>query len=193
MTTRLRDEAVLALQEVRERSAGVRKDLAAASDELEDIRQKITARSAELATITKRLVTAGLRESQAKQKAETKNARPVAPPAPLVTTIVAPTPEKKPSPATHATDATGSVSPSTATSPPATVIERRSSPIAQASPRDAPPPNSALKPSAEPSPAPVRKPRELVDTSGSRAVIGPGDLSSPSNFELRSDRVSKAP
>jgi predicted nucleic acid-binding Zn-ribbon protein len=71
MTTRLRDEAVLAVQEVRERSAGVRKDLAAARDELEDIHQKITARSAELATITKRLDMAGLRESQAKQKAET--------------------------------------------------------------------------------------------------------------------------
>ena len=67
-TTRLRDEAVQALQEVRGRSAGVKKDLAAARDQLDDIQQKITARNAELTTISKRLETARVREAQEKQK-----------------------------------------------------------------------------------------------------------------------------
>ena len=69
-TTRLRDEAAQALQEVRDRSAGVKKDLAAARDQLDDIPQQITARNAELTTISKRLDTARLREAQEKQKGE---------------------------------------------------------------------------------------------------------------------------
>ena len=42
-TIRLRDEAAQSLQEVRERSAGVGKDLAAARDQLENIEQQIKA------------------------------------------------------------------------------------------------------------------------------------------------------
>ena len=64
MTLRLRDESAQGLQEVRERSAGVRKDLAAARDQLEGIEQKITIRNAELTTISKRLDTARLREAR---------------------------------------------------------------------------------------------------------------------------------
>jgi hypothetical protein len=138
-----------------------------------------------------------LRESQAKQKAETKSARPVAPPTPLVTTIVAPTPEKQPLPTKPAADATGSVSPSIATPPPATAIERRPSPIVQASPRAVAPPTPALKPSlessSEPAPTPVRRSRSLADTGGTTAVIGPGAYSFPSDLELRGGRVSRTP
>jgi chromosome segregation ATPase len=56
-TTRLRDEAAQTLQEVGDSSAAVKKDLAAARDQLDDVQQKITARNAELTTISRRLDT----------------------------------------------------------------------------------------------------------------------------------------
>jgi hypothetical protein len=55
VTTRLRDEAAQGLQDVRERTSGANKDLAAARGELDDIRRKIAARSSELAGLAKRL------------------------------------------------------------------------------------------------------------------------------------------
>jgi hypothetical protein len=70
VTSRLRDEAAQALQEVRERSAAANKDLATARSELDNIRQKIVEQSSELATLTKRLDTARLRESQDKKQAD---------------------------------------------------------------------------------------------------------------------------
>lgn len=219
-TTRLRDEAAQALQEVRDRSAGVKKDLAAARDQLDDIQQKITARNAELTMISKRLDTARVRETQEKQKV---NASPRDGSKPIARPTTATTSKESSAPA-PATTATGSVSPITATSPPArapvvpaptgsvspttaaaTPIpvepgvspplsdQRRSGPIGQANPSNAPHPTSALEPSVEPSPAPVRKGKNILDESRSIEVIGPGDSSSPSDFELRSGRISRTP
>jgi hypothetical protein len=71
--------------------------------------------------------------------------------------------------------------------------QRRSGPIGQANPSNAPHPTSALEPSVEPSPAPVRKGKNILDESRSIGVIGPGDSSSPSDFELRSGRISRTP
>jgi hypothetical protein len=219
-TTRLRDEAAQALQEVRDRSAGVKKDLAAARDQLDDTQQKITARNAELTMISKRLDTARVRETQEKQKV---NASPRDGSKPIARPTTATTSKESSAPA-PATTATGSVSPITATSPPArapvvpaptgsvspttaaaTPIsvepgvspplsdQRRSGPIGQANPSNAPHPTSALEPSVEPSPAPVRKGKNILDESRSIGVIGPGDSSSPSDFELRSGRISRTP
>jgi hypothetical protein len=70
MIIRLRDEAAQAFQEVRDRSAAVRKNLAGARDQLDDIQQKITSGNAELSIINKRLETARLRETQEKRKGD---------------------------------------------------------------------------------------------------------------------------
>jgi hypothetical protein len=51
------DEAAQTLQEVGDSSAAVKKDLAAARDQLDEVQQKITARNAELTTISRRLDT----------------------------------------------------------------------------------------------------------------------------------------
>src|SRR5262245_37392618 len=89
VTTRLRDEAAQALQEVKERSAGANNDLAAARSELDDIQQKIAVQTSELKTITMRLDTARRRDSQEKQKADATpvtaaTAGPPSTPAPAV-------------------------------------------------------------------------------------------------------------
>ncbi len=219
-TTRLRDEAAQALQEVRDRSTGVKKDLAAARDQLDDIQQKITARIAELTTISKRLETAQVREAQEKQKV---NAGPRDGSKAIARTPTTGATSKGRPAAAPATTATGSVSPVTGASPPARtpvvpaptaavsaapaaaapipgepgVIpsasdQRPSSPISQASPPNTPHPTAALKPSVKPSPAP-RKGKNMLDESGSIGVIGPGDSSPPSDFELRSGRISRTP
>jgi predicted nucleic acid-binding Zn-ribbon protein len=185
MTTRLRDEAALALQEDRKKSAGMRKDLATARSELDDIRQKIVTQSSELAAITKRLDTARLLESQGK-KGTDANDRTVAPATPS-------TAVSTPPPASAAIELP-SVQP--VESPPKS-IERRTSPIARTRPSDTTPPIPAAKPSLEASPEPTprsdRKSRKVSDSKGSNAVIGPGASSSPSDFELHSGRISRTP
>jgi hypothetical protein len=219
-TTRLRDEAAQALQEVRDRSAAVKKDLAAARDQLDDVQQKITAHNAELTTISKRLDTARVREAQVNQKvnATPRDGSKAIPRMPATAII-----NKESSSPTPATTATGSISPITAASPPPNApvvpaptasvsaapaaasipVERGVSPTASdqrlldpidpGSPANAPNPTAALKPSVKSSPAPVRKPKNALDASKSIEVIGPGDSSSPSDFELRSGRISRTP
>jgi hypothetical protein len=95
VTTRLRDEAAQALQEVRERSAGVNKDLAAARSELDDIRQKIAAQNSELATITKRVDTARMRDSRGK-KQEDATPRRASPKTAVTAATAAPPPVPAP-------------------------------------------------------------------------------------------------
>jgi hypothetical protein len=70
VTTRLRDEAAEALQEVQTRSAQVRKELALASNKLDDIEQTIAIRNSELTAMNKRVETGRLREAQEKRKAD---------------------------------------------------------------------------------------------------------------------------
>jgi hypothetical protein len=218
-TIRLRDEAAQSLQEVRDKSAGARKDLAAARDELDDTEQKITARNAELTIISKRLDTARLRKSQENRKANASSPT-VATATPEMATTVTTIPKESAAP-TPPTKASGSASPGTAAAAapavaPAAVataaiapapvrpavsqpksIERHSSPIAQTSPPDAAPPIPDAKPSLAPSPdlapTPSSKERNLTDGGRSIAVIGPGALSQPSDFELHSGRISRTP
>jgi hypothetical protein len=214
MTLRLRDESAQGLQEVRERSAGVRKDLAAARDQLEGIEQKITIRNAELTTISKRLDTARLRESQEKPK-EKPSPSPVATATPAIAATVPGTPRE--SPAAPTAPAIARSSPSTAASAPASArgatasitpaavapvagrarsSERHSSPIAQPKLSDnASPAVPATNSAAEPSPAPAPVSRAAKSPVEDRpvAVIGPGDFSSPSKFELSSGRVTRMP
>ena len=140
-TTRLRDEAAQSLQEVRDRSAGARKDLAAARDKLDDTEQKITARNAELTIISKRLDTARLRESQENRKANASSPA-VATATPEMATTVTTIPES--AAPTPPTKASGSASPGTAASPPA--------PASGAAPAVAP----AAVATAAIAPAPVR-------------------------------------
>jgi hypothetical protein len=215
MTLRLRDESAQGLQEVRERSAGVRKDLAAARDQLKGIEQKITIRNAELTTISKRLDTARLRESQEKPK-EKPSPKPVATATPAIAATVTGTPRESPAAAPKA-PAIARSSPSTAASPPASArgatasitpvavepvagrarsSERHSSPIAQPKLSDnASPAVPTTNSSAEPSPAPAPVSRAAKSPVEDRpvAVIGPGDFSSPSKFELNSGRVTRMP
>src|SRR5262245_15771331 len=70
VTTRLRDEAAQGLQEVRERTASAKKELAAARGEFDDLRRKIGARSSELAALTKRLDTVRSQDSQVANHAD---------------------------------------------------------------------------------------------------------------------------
>ena len=218
MTTRLRDEAAQALQEVRDSSAAVRKDLAAARDQLDDIQQKITARNTELSTINKRLEAARLREAQEKRKG-VASPRLGGKTTPELATAVPATPQE-PSASTPTAEATGSVSPSSAASPAvpapaaasraaaaaATPVavkpgakapktdKRRSNPIGQAGPAGASPQLSASKPLVEPSSDPTpSKAQRLSDSGGSIAVIGPGAPSPASDFELHSGRISRTP
>jgi hypothetical protein len=64
-------------------------------------------------------------------------------------------------------------------------------------PADPTPPIAAAKPSLEPSadpaPTPDRNSRKLTDSERASAVIGPGAASRPSDFELRSGRISRTP
>jgi hypothetical protein len=69
-TTRLRDEAAQGLQEVRERTASAKKELAAARGEFDDLRRKIGARSSELAALTKRLDTVRSQDFQVANQAD---------------------------------------------------------------------------------------------------------------------------
>jgi hypothetical protein len=190
-TVRLRDESAQALQEVRERSAGVRKDLAAARDQLEDIEQNITIRNAELATISKRLDTARLRETQEKPK-DNPSPRPVAAVTPAIakTSTIIPA-EKAAGAPTSPTIARSA--PSAAASPPASP----GSAAASISPGAvAPAPDhsrSSSSPDPSPAPAPVSRGVRSVVQDRPVAVIGPGDFSSPSKFELDSRRVTRMP
>ncbi len=139
-----------------ERSAAASKDLAAARGELDDIRRKIAARSAELAAITNRLDAARSQESQAKKQADASS-----------TATAAIRPARVP----PVEDAPNS-------------LDRQTPPIAAAKPSLEPP---------DPTPAPDRKSRKLTEEERSSAVIGPGAASRPSDFELRSGRISRTP
>ena len=68
MTTRLRDEAAQALAEIRSRSAGVKKDLSAARDQLNAVEQQIAARNSEMLSLSKQPDTAQLQETRDKQQ-----------------------------------------------------------------------------------------------------------------------------
>jgi hypothetical protein len=153
----------------RERSAAVSRDLAAARGELEDIRRKIAARSSELAAITNRLDTARSQESEAKKQADATS-----------TATAAIRPARVP----PVKDASS-------------FLDRRTNPIARANLADVAPPLAAATPSRqaspEPTPTPDRSSQGLTDTERSTAVIGPGAASRPSDFELRSGRISRTP
>jgi hypothetical protein len=252
-TIRLRDEAAQALQEVRERSAGANKDLAAARSELDEIRQKIAAQSSELATLTTRLDTARLRESQVKKPPDA-SARRVATKTPATGATAAASPPPPASAASLPAAATavressaaankdlaaargklddirqeiaarsselaaitrrldtarsdesqrkkqadarptaiGAIQPAPVQpleTPPKS-IDRNASPIAQTSPPDAKP---SPETTPDSSPAPDRNARNLSNSSGPVAVIGPGASSYPSDFELHSGRISRTP
>ena len=169
-TIRLRDEAAQSLQEVRERSAGVGKDLAAARDQLENIEQQIKARNSDLATIDKRLETARLRES-----------RPQAEPAPApAATPAAPSAAPPAAPSAAAPGAPPAAPPATAATAPATAA---TAPVTAA-------PIASDEASAERKP--IRKGKSHGDDR-SPSVIGPGDFSSPSKFELHGGRTTRTP
>ena len=169
VTTRLRDEAAQALQEIRKKTAEVNKDLAKARGELDDVRRRIAARSSELSSISRAQDTARSRESQLKKQTDANST------------------------------ATGAIQPSPvppANDPPRP-IERRASPIAGTSPADTAPPIATAKPSLDASVDPTtdadHQSRKRSLGEGSSAVIGPGAASRPSDFELRSGRISRTP
>jgi hypothetical protein len=150
-------------------SAAVNKDLAAARSELDDIRRKIAARSTELAAITRRLDTARSQESQAKKQADAS------------ATATAAIPSASAQPIGNSANS----------------IERQANPIARSDRADAATPIPAAKApldaSPDPTPEPDRKSPKLSGREGASAVIGPGAASNPSDFELRSGRVSRTP
>jgi predicted nucleic acid-binding Zn-ribbon protein len=200
-TTRLRDEAAQALQEIRAKSAAMKKDLATAREQLNAVEQQIAARNSELLPISKQPDTARLQESHDKQEADA-SPRPAATVTGAMATTAATTAKKNPTPSAKPTD---SASPSGATLLPApaaaatSAVANQSAPnrtegdgssIAQSSPPAA---TVSPEPSPDPAAAPKRKARKLTETSGSSAVIGPGDFSLPSEFERHSGRVSRTP
>jgi hypothetical protein len=240
VTTRLRDEAAQALQDVRERTAGTNQTLAAARSELDDIRQKIAAQSSELAMLTTRLDTARLRDSKGKKQADASahkaptNPVTAAPPplsasaavnkdlaaarselddirrkiAARSTELAAitrrlDTARSQESQAKKQADASATATaaiPSASAQPignSANSIERQANPIARSDRADAATPIPAAKApldaSPDPAPEPDRKSPKLSGREGASAVIGPGAASNPSDFELRSGRVSRTP
>ena len=243
VTTRLRDEAAQALQDVRERTAGTNQTLAAARSELDNIRQKIAAQSSELATLTTRLDTARLRDSKGKKQADASAHK--APTNPVTTATAASPPlsasaavnkdlaaarselndirrkiaarstelaaitrrldtaRSQESQAKKQADASATATaaiPSASAQPignSANSIERQANPIARSDRADAATPIPAAKApldaSPDPAPEPDRKSPKLSGREGASAVIGPGAASNPSDFELRSGRVSRTP
>ena len=186
-TIRLRDEAAQSLQEVRERSAGVGKDLAAARDQLENIEQQIKARNSDLATIDKRLETARLRESR--PQAEPAPA-PAAPPAatPAAPPAAAPAAAPAAPPAAAATaPVTAAIAPAAPATAPATAA---TAPATAATAPVTAAPIASDEASAERKP--IRKGKSHGDDR-SPSVIGPGDFSSPSKFELHGGRTTRTP
>jgi hypothetical protein len=198
VTTRLRDEAAQALQEIRSRSAGAKKDLAAARDQLNAVEQQITARNSQLLSMSKQPDTARLQETPDKRE-------PDASPHPAAATTggkaatVATIAKENPTPAAKDTV---SASPNTAALPPASAAAAKPVIAAQRGPnrsevdarsiaRSSLPTAASLEPSPAPAPAPTRKARKITETS--KAVIGPGDSSPPSAFERYSGRVSRTP
>jgi hypothetical protein len=199
MTTRLRDEAAQALAEIRSRSAGVKKDLSAARDQLNAVEQQITARNSELLSMSKQPDTARLQETRDKQERDA-SPNPAAATNGGKATTVANVAKEKPTPAAKDTV---SASPNTAL-PPASAAAAKPAVAAQRGPnrtevdarsiaRSSPPTAASPEPSPAPGPTPTRKARKVTETHGASAVIGPGDSSPPSAFERYSGRVSRTP
>ena len=223
VTTRLRDEAVQALQEVREGSAQSNKELATARSELDDIRQKIAAQSSELATITKRLDTARLRQSVGKMQGDANLLTPVtaaAAPAPV-------SPAAPPAISSMLGESAAAVNKDLAaargeldairqkiavqSSELATITKRLDMARTQQShvqnqadasaaataaiqPAPAHPLETPPKPiDGDASPTPGRDAQNRSGSGGPITVIGPGAPSYPSDFELRSGRISRTP
>ena len=217
MTTKLRDEAAQALQEVRDKSVAAKKDLAEARNQLDDLQRKITSHNAELSTIDKRLEAARSLETEEMRKGSA-NSRLERKPGPEPGTVVPANPQEVSAsmPTAKARDSVlpeTLASPATAPTPAGRVAataavpvpvqpsatrpesaEPRSKPIDHASPPAAFHPTSISKSSVGSSAdAMPSKARKLSDNDRSGSVIGPGALSPPTDFERHSRRTSRTP